>query len=472
MRIVVLWGMFTVAIVAGPAGAVAQEAQAPTREATIEETQADKVKDLHPYVPNKAERVMNRFENAIINGPPRWHPFFDSAYPGGGFTLGAGYAHHLSSYNLLDVRGSYTITGYKRVEAEFVAPELFSRRGTLSLLGGWREATEVGFYGLGTDTSKDDRTNYDFKRPYASGLLTIYPTRRNLLLRGGLEWTQWSQDPGHGSFPSVETVFTPETLPGLDATATYLHTQATVGFDWRTSPGYTRRGGYYGVTGHDYHDRDSQFGFRQVDYEAIQHFPILREAWVISLHGLVQTAFDKNDQQTPFFMLPVGWQRILAARLQQLALPRPEQSAPAGGVANHGESLLRHRGLLRRGESHRPHLRSRSQEPQERLRLRHPLPQSDLDADPARAGQRQRRPDFHLFRLSCLLRLQPWQPHRFRPEHTLPRSSRSWSSSPACSPARPRPRDHVSIQTIRSHANPSRRTHRKRSPTRSATSTR
>ncbi|HMF60371.1 MAG TPA: hypothetical protein VK595_08365, partial [Vicinamibacterales bacterium] len=186
MRTAVLWGIFTVAVVAGPAGAVAQEAQAPTREATIEEAQAEKVKDLHPYVENKAERVIDRLENAIINGPPRWHPFFDSAYAGGGFTFGAGYAHHLSSYNLLDVRGSYTITGYKRVEAELVMPELFSRRGTLSLLGGWREATEVGFYGLGTDTSKDDRTNYDFKRPYASGLLTIHPTRRNLLLRAGL----------------------------------------------------------------------------------------------------------------------------------------------------------------------------------------------------------------------------------------------------------------------------------------------
>lgn len=305
MRMVVLWGVFAVAVVAAPAGAAAQAAaQAPTREATIEEVQADKDKDLRPYVPNKAERLMNRIENKIINGPPRWHPFFDSAYSGGGVTLGAGYAHHLSSYNLLDVRGSYTLAGYKRVEAAFVAPDLFSRRGTLSLLGGWREATEVGFYGLGTDTSQDDRTNYDFKRPYASGLLTIYPMRRHLLLRGGLEWTQWSQNPGHGSFPSVETVFTPETLPGLDATATYLHTQATVGFDWRTSSGYTRRGGYYGVTGHDYHDRDSRFGFGQVDYEATQHFPILRDAWVISLHGLVQTAFDKTDQQTPFFMLP------------------------------------------------------------------------------------------------------------------------------------------------------------------------
>ena len=44
---------------------------------------------------------------------------------------------------------------------------------------------------------------------------------------------------------------------------------------------YTRRGGYYGITVHDYNDRAEAFGFRQVDYEAIQHFPVLREAWVI-----------------------------------------------------------------------------------------------------------------------------------------------------------------------------------------------
>ena len=51
-----------------------------------------------------------------------WHPFFESAYPGGGFTVGAGYRQHVSSYNMIDVRGSYTFSGYKRVEAEFVAP--------------------------------------------------------------------------------------------------------------------------------------------------------------------------------------------------------------------------------------------------------------------------------------------------------------------------------------------------------------
>src|SRR6185369_2901932 len=45
-------------------------------------------------------------------------------------------------------------------------------------------------------------------------------------------------------------------------------------------------------------------GFQELDYEAIQHIPLLREAWVISLHGSVQTAFSKSGQQIPFFMMP------------------------------------------------------------------------------------------------------------------------------------------------------------------------
>lgn len=307
MRTIEVWRLFAVvALAAGPAKTViAQEPEAATREEVIEQAQAEKVDTLHPYIPGTAERLMNKAEDILINGGLRWHPFFENAYAGGGFTLGAGYMRHVSPYNTVDVRGSYTIKGYKRAEVAFTAPHLFHRRGTLSLLGGWREATQVGFYGIGTDsTSKDDRANYDFKQPYGSADLTFWPTRRLLMLRGGFEWSRWSQEPGHGTFPSVETVFTPETLPGLGAKTTYLHSRATVGFDWRTSPGYSRRGGFYGVTAHDYADRDDAFGFRQVDYEVVQHVPILREAWVISLRGLAQTAFRKSDQQIPFFMLP------------------------------------------------------------------------------------------------------------------------------------------------------------------------
>jgi hypothetical protein len=174
----------------------------------------------------------------------------------------------------------------------------------LTLLGGWREATQAAFYGLGMGTSKGDRTDFDFQQPYGSGTLTFWPTRRLLMLRGGLELSQWSQRAAEGDFPSVEKVYTPATLPGLGTRTTYLHSQGTAGFDWRTSPGYSRRGGFYGVTLHDYADKDERFGFREIDYEAIQHVPILREAWVISLRAIARTTDSKTGQQVPFFMLP------------------------------------------------------------------------------------------------------------------------------------------------------------------------
>jgi outer membrane translocation and assembly module TamA len=102
----------------------------------------------------------------------------------------------------------------------------------------------------------------------------------------------------------VEDIYTPSTLAGLGATTTYIHTQGTVGFDWRPAPAYARRGGFYGVTAHDYTDRNDRFGFREVDYEAVQHFPILREAWVISLRGLAETTYTKDGQDVPYYMLP------------------------------------------------------------------------------------------------------------------------------------------------------------------------
>ncbi len=307
MRILGVLRLFTAVVLtaAGPtAAAFAQQPEPGTREAVIERAQAEKSQSLHPYVPNKGELFVDRLENILVNGTPTWHPFFENAYRGGGFALGAGYTKHVSSYSFVDVRGSYSILGYKRVEAEFVSPRLFDRRGHLSILGGWREATQVGFYGLGTGTSKDARTNYGFRQPYGSAVLSLWPARQYLMLRGGVEVSEWALQSGEGSFASTDTVFTPATLPGLGSRTTYVHSQGTVGLDWRTAAGYTRRGGFYGVTLHDYADRDKEFGFQQVNYEVIQHLPILRETWVLSVHGLAQTTSNKSGEQVPFFMLP------------------------------------------------------------------------------------------------------------------------------------------------------------------------
>jgi len=275
-----------------------------TRQTIIANAASEKANSLHPYGVTIAEKAFVIIENRFNHQEVTWHPFLESAYRGGGFAAGVGYMFHPSAYSSLDVRGSYSVRSYKLGEAEFVSPRLFDRRGELTVLGGWRDATQVGFYGIGMNTSAGDRGNYGFEQPFGSALLTIRPTRRWFMVRGGFEASRWDLKSGQGIAPSLDKFYTPESLPGLGATTTFLHTQATVGFDSRIASGYTRRGGFYGVTGHDYRDRDDAFGFRQVDYEAIQHIPILREAWVVSLHGLAKTTWAKSDQEIPFYRLP------------------------------------------------------------------------------------------------------------------------------------------------------------------------
>ena len=208
-------GRSAVIVVLATATAAAQEPSSSV--AVIERAQAEKAGRLQPHVPGRAEVYLREAENLLTAGL-RVHPFFQSAYSGGGFTLGAGYRHPVSAYNTIDLRGSFTFSGYKRLEAEFLAPRVIGRKARLSIIGGWREATQVGYYGLGTATSKDDRANYGFTEFYGLSVLEVRPFHRFAVLRGGVDVSQWEQTPGSGSAPSVDEVYSSAELSGLGRT--------------------------------------------------------------------------------------------------------------------------------------------------------------------------------------------------------------------------------------------------------------
>jgi hypothetical protein len=58
------------------ASALAHTPEPATRTDVIAAEQAEKAKDLHPYVGNRAERVVNGLEEALIGGRIRVHPYF------------------------------------------------------------------------------------------------------------------------------------------------------------------------------------------------------------------------------------------------------------------------------------------------------------------------------------------------------------------------------------------------------------
>src|SRR4051812_10800414 len=175
MRSTGLFGLCTsLTFVIGTATAARAQSPEPepeTRQTIIVNAAEEKAQNLYPYSVTTAEKVISRIERHFSNQSVTWHPFLENAYRGGGFAAGVGYMFHTGPYSSLDVRGSYSIRSYKLAEAEFVSPRLFDRRGELTVLGGWRDATEVGFYGIGMHTSSGDRANFGFEQPFGSALL-------------------------------------------------------------------------------------------------------------------------------------------------------------------------------------------------------------------------------------------------------------------------------------------------------------
>jgi hypothetical protein len=290
--------LLTAAILAGTGPAAAQE----TRAAEIAAEQAEKATRLAPRVPPKAERLIKAAERALLEEPSGFYPYFDSVYSGGGFTLGGGYRQFTGDRTQWSVAGLYSAKAYKLAEASFLSPGHAAGLIDVRARTGWRDATQVAFHGLGIDSPADVNTAFRMRQTYGGADVALR-SLRYLFVRGGFAVEAFDISDPTGNHTSVEDAFTPATAPGLGVDPTFLHASSAVGFDWRPAADYARSGGLYEVSHHHYDDQDDVYSFNRVDLELVQHFPILRETWVISLHGAMQTVVGDTDQ-VPYFLLP------------------------------------------------------------------------------------------------------------------------------------------------------------------------
>jgi hypothetical protein len=272
-----------------------------TREAEWAAEQARKAAELRQYEPSTAERWVTTIKHELLDLPSGVYPYFASVYSGGGFTLGAGYRQFYGDRTHWDVKGLFSLKGYKYIEVSTDSWAHAQGRLDVHARVGWRDATAVAYYGLGIDTP-NVHANFRMKQLFVGGDLQARPAGR-VVLGAGLLYEDFTLAEGTGSSPSIEDSFTPDTAPGLGENLTYVHTTASGGIDWRPAAGYARRGGLYQLTYHNYAEQDGDYSFDRLDAELVQHVPILRENWVISLRGLVQTTLD-DDDAVPYFLLP------------------------------------------------------------------------------------------------------------------------------------------------------------------------
>jgi hypothetical protein len=272
-----------------------------SRAAIVEAEQAEKAKTLKPYAATGAEKAFVTLQRELLQDPNGLYPLFASVYSGGGFTLGGGYRRFYGDRTHADLKGLYSFKNYKLVEVS--TDSLGHAQGRLDLHArtGWLDATQVDYHGLGMETPQDAAA-FGMKEGYAGGDVGVHPVPWTTFT-AGLSFENYSLGEGAGPNPSIEQVFTPATAPGLGVSPSYLHFTASGAIDTRPSPGYARSGGFYQVAYHNYADQDDTYSFDRMDAEVVQHIPILRENWVISLHGLLQTTLDDADT-VPYFLMP------------------------------------------------------------------------------------------------------------------------------------------------------------------------
>ena len=281
-----------------PAVALAQD----TRAASIAAEQSDKAARLTSYEPHWAENLLTRVRETLVEQPSGVYPYFDSVYSGGGFTLGAGYRRFTGDRTQWNVAGLYSAKGYKLIQAAAISPGHLSGHLDLSATASWRDATQVAYHGLGQASPSDIDTAFRMQQTYVGGDVTVRP-HRWLRLTAAASMEDYALEDPTGSHTPVEDVFTPQTAPGIGIDPVYVHTTAAAAFDWRLAADYARRGGLYSVGHHHYADRDNTYTFDRLDTEVVQHIPILRENWVVSLRGRLESTLG-DDDQVPYFLLP------------------------------------------------------------------------------------------------------------------------------------------------------------------------
>ncbi len=253
--------------------------------------------DARPYEVMAPQRQMP----ALEAGGTGFFPYLESVYDGGGLTLGAGYRRFYGPRAEWDIKGLYSVRQYKFFEVSTTSAGHEGGRVILRGRAGWRDAPQVGFYGVGMETFEGDRANFRLQQAYAGGSVIWRATER-VTAAGAVDIEDFTMREGIGDPPSIETLYSPLTAPWLGTSPAFVHSILTGAYDTRDGRGVATTGGYYGASLHSYAGAADAGSFGRLDVHALHHVPI-RDRWIVSLRARLQTTLG-DGAAVPYFLLP------------------------------------------------------------------------------------------------------------------------------------------------------------------------
>ena len=267
-----------------------------------------KAQQLQPNRPNRVEGIAAQIEDSrlftrIFNPPSG--PFAVLAVAeGAGFGGGGGYrlGHERRD---LTVMGAISLSQYWVAEARFRALKLAGGRISTEVVVGGLSQPREDFFGLGPDSSLDDRTTYAVDTASAGGVVNISLTPW-LTATAGATYLRPELGPGEDPrFPTTDQIFTDDQAPGLTNQPDFLQSRIALAIDTRDPRGSARAGGRYQAAFQHYADRDAGHNtFQRTTVELEQFIPFWNEGRVIALRVIADHTDPSAGNEVPFYYQP------------------------------------------------------------------------------------------------------------------------------------------------------------------------
>lgn len=236
------------------------------------------------------KRVMS---SPLLAGSGGVYPWIGSVHSGTGIGLGIGVLHRSAYRAQLNALAAVSTNGSLTTSASWKLPSLGARSPLQPEIDGrWSRLRDMAFHAVGPSSpGARERADHTFREVNAGLSVTGGP----LTVSGGVGYRGLETERRSGN----------AFLPGLGESIDYGVSRLGAIVDWRTSPGYSTRGGFLRVDYQRYAALDNApYSFDQWEFETGHLVPFVREQFGLAFRALATAANPDAGDTVPFVLLP------------------------------------------------------------------------------------------------------------------------------------------------------------------------
>jgi hypothetical protein len=294
-----------------PAAPGQEDPEATSRQEILRKKREEKSRNLEPYTISKGEARVRGIEDLRLprkilqKGFRGFRPVIGGMPSGSGTVLGGGYIRGLENeYFQFQINGRWSTKGYTMADSEFIIPPpQHGRRIEFKVRGEYRDLTSLQFYGLGNDSSVDDRSTYLLNDQSAKAYFWLNP--RGLFSLGAMGGFVRALSDSGDADRSIEEVFDPADVPGYQAPRTeFAVTGGWVEVDLSDKWQVPAVGIVARVTAERYEDTDlSLYDFTRVIGDVKAYIPLGYRNRILALRLYTSQSMPDDGKQVPFYLM-------------------------------------------------------------------------------------------------------------------------------------------------------------------------